>query len=252
MRLTPAITAILTAVLLVSHASGEYDGAYCAPRSFNNYEELDAWAKTSTAFGGSLSSLQDGANVIYHAARHWDQRGGSTESAIYRFGGASPGYKLILHLPEQLGFSRQLSVVDGAIAVSRWRENSSDTVRVFLSFEMFPESYGEPHIDRQLLDPPMESEAEVSRDIALDIARVALQADSLKVLTLRLVRERTLGVYWRAVTESRGMPSDAGHAQGQRILGIDAYTGRVVRDENLVTVGAPYGPSRAMVREVAP
>ena len=252
MRLTLVIMVILTAVFLVSHAAGEANDVYCPPRFLDNYEELDAWAKTSTAFGGSLSGLRDGDNVIYHAARYWDRRGGSTESNLYRFAGESLGYELILHLPERLGFNRQLAAVDGAITVSRWRENSSDTTRMLLSFEMFPESAREHGFRIESLDPPREIDVEVSRDLAFDIARVALQEDGLKVLTLQLVRDVTWGVYWRAVTESEHLPDSAHLTLRQRVLGIDADSGRIVQDTNIAKVIAPDGPGGVTIREVAP
>jgi hypothetical protein len=207
------------------------------PRHFDTYDDLDLWVKSSTRFGGTLLALGEGDAVLYYAGRYRDSPRGALESAVYRFSGEVGGYRLVFYLPEVPGAERLVALVDSTIRISQWDAYDKDTTSMAIPIPMLPESVRAPaygqHRSRNVddLGVPSDQSVTITRDAAVSIARGALEADGLSVMTLHLVNNTEWGVHWRAESV---VPHDPSRGPGKtwRILLIDSESGELLDEFN--------------------
>lgn len=227
---------VVTVLLIAASAAGApwVDWGESPPKRFETYDELDRWAKTTTRHGGILYGLGPGEENLYYAGRHHDGERQSTESAVYRYEGISPGYQLVFYLPRELRTRRAARVQEGALVLSQWNVSTSDTLEMIVPLAMLPafrrplSRGGEWAHMGGLEGFPDETTPEITRDVAIGIARETLSDERQLVSTLQLRGSKKWGVVWSV--EGIWSEPPPGMESTRRLILIDASSGKILTD----------------------
>jgi hypothetical protein len=226
-----AVVALITAAWTVE--SWAADWPQPPPAHFETYDDLYDWAMTSSGHGGTLTALGPGEEGLYYSGRRQSPTSESRDSAVYRYEGASGGYRLVFYLPWEPYAKRLAQVRDGALVVLQWSASQPDTQRISVPLTMLSATRrpfrrdDDPMFFGDLQGFPDEGTQSVTREAALEIAREKLSDEGLRVHALQLRLSKRWGAVW-LVESVRPATSQAPNSA--RFIEIDADTGEVLND----------------------